>query len=162
VLSAGKETRERLGATVQGDGRVAFRVWAPRRSSVAVRLRGGEAPLERGGNGFWEATVEAAPGDDYVYVLDGKEERPDPCSRFQPEGLRGPSRVVHPGAFAWTDEAWAGLRLEELVLYELHVGTFTEEGTFDAVIPRLRELRELGVTAVELMPVAYFTVNRVW
>ena len=94
-------------------------------------------------------------------MLDG-EAWPDPCSRFQPEGVRGPSRVVDPGAFAWTDGGWQGLALDELVLYELHVGTFTQEGTFDAAIPHLEELRELGVTAIELMPVATFPGDRGW
>jgi len=162
VLSAGRDIRERLGATPQGGRRVAFRVWAPRRSSVAVRLRGEEHELERTGDGFWEAPLAAAPGEDYAYVLDAREERPDPCSRFQPEGIRGPSRVVDTAAFEWTDEHWDGLRLEELVVYELHVGTFTPEGTFDAVVPHLGELRELGVSAIELMPVATFPGNRGW
>jgi maltooligosyltrehalose trehalohydrolase len=152
---------ERLGATPGNDGRVVFRVWAPRRSAVAVRLQGAEHDLEQAGGGFWEAAVAAAPGDDYVYVLDGEEERADPCSRFQPEGIRGASRIVDT-AFEWTDDDWDGVRLDELVVYELHVGTFTHDGSFDAVVPYLRELRELGVTAIELMPVATFPGNRGW
>ncbi|MGH3030236.1 MAG: alpha-amylase family glycosyl hydrolase, partial [Gaiellaceae bacterium] len=162
MLPAGRHIRERLGATPRDDGRVAFRVWAPRRSAVAVRLRDAEHDLEQAGGGFWEAAVAADPGDDYVYVLDGEEERPDPCSRFQPGGIRGPSRVVDTAAFDWTDQDWDGLRLDELVVYELHVGTFTQDGTFDAVVPHLRDLRELGVTAIELMPVATFPGNRGW
>jgi maltooligosyltrehalose trehalohydrolase len=162
VLSAGRKTSERLGATPRDSGRVRFRVWAPGRSSVAVRLGDAEHALEAAGAGFWEATAPAAPADDYVYVLDSVEERPDPCSGFQPYGIRGPSRVVDPASFAWTDAGWPGLRLEELVLYELHVGTFTEEGTFEAAIPHLGDLRELGVTAIELMPVATFPGNRGW
>ncbi len=162
MLPAGRHIRERLGATPRDDGRVAFRVWAPRRSAVAVRLRDAEHDLEQAGGGFWEAAVAADPGDDYVYVLDGEEERPDPCSRFQPGGIRGPSRVVDTAAFDWTDQDWDGLRLDELVVYELHVGTFTQDGTFDAVVLHLRDLRELGVTAIELMPVATFPGNRGW
>ena len=99
--------------------------------------------------------MPAAPGDDYWIVLDGTP-LPDPCSRWQPEGCAAPSRVLDPGGFEWTDARWPGVSLDELVLYELHVGTFTPEGTFDAVIPHLRELRELGITAIELMPVAEF------
>ena len=162
MLPAGRHTSEPLGATPRDDGRVAFRVWAPGRSAVAVRLRGVEHDLEQAGGGFWEAAAPAAPGDDYVYVLDGAEPRPDPCSRFQPEGIRGPSRIVDTDAFEWTDDDWDGLRLDELVVYELHVGAFTRDGTFDAVVPRLRGLRELGVTAVELMPVATFPGSRGW
>jgi maltooligosyltrehalose trehalohydrolase len=127
-----------------------------------VRLRGEAHELEPAGGGFWDAVLAAADGDDYVYVLDGAEERPDPCSRAQPEGIHGPSRVVDPRGFRWTDAGWAGLRLDELVVYELHAGTFTEEGTFDAVVPYLRGLRELGVTAIELMPVATFPGSRGW
>jgi maltooligosyltrehalose trehalohydrolase len=139
---------------------VEFRVWAPNAERVAVRVRGREEPLEPAGDGVWEARVEAAPGDDYRYVLDG-DAWPDPCSRFQPEGIRGPSRVVDTD-FAWTDRDWTGVSLDDLVLYELHVGTFTDEGTFDAAIPHLAGLRELGVTAIELMPVATFPGNRNW
>ena len=104
--------------------------------------------------------MEAAGGDDYVVVLDDGDAWPDPCSRWQPEGVRGPSRVLDPSSF----EIAAGPRLglEELVLYELHVGTFSREGTFDGVIPRLAGLRELGVTAIELMPVATFPGERGW
>src|SRR5205814_7277782 len=85
-----------------------------------------------------------------------------PASRSQPYGVRGPSAVVDPAAFAWTDDGWAGVTLHDLVLYELHVGTFSDEGTFDGVIPRLRGLRELGITAIELMPVATFPGERGW
>lgn len=162
MLSAGRHISERLGATPRDDGSVAFRVWAPRRSAVAVRLQGAEHALEEASGGFWEAVLAATPGDEYVYVLDGVEQRPDPCSRFQPEGIRGRSRVIDTAGFRWTDEDWDGLRLDELVVYELHVGTFTRTGSFDAVVPHLPELRELGVTAIELMPVATFPGNRGW
>ena len=111
-------------------------------------------------DGFWAGQVAAAAGDDYRFVLDDRAEWPDPCSRWQPEGVRGPSRVLDPARL----EIAPGpeLRLEELVVYELHVGTFSEAGTFEGVVPRLRELRELGVTAIELMPVATFPGGRGW
>jgi len=150
-------TRSLLGAVPVGDGRTRFRVWAPEAERLAIR---GQA-LERGEDGVWEAEFELAPGADYLVELDGRE-WPDPCSRFQPEGIRGPSRVVDTGAFRWSDEGWQGVSLDELVVYELHVGTFSDEGTFDGVIPYLDGLRELGVTAIELMPVATFPGNRGW
>jgi maltooligosyltrehalose trehalohydrolase len=137
-------------------------VWAPRARSVAVRVRGADHELATADDGFFAGPVSAGPGDDYLYVLDGGRAWPDPCSRFQPEGVRGPSRVVDPAAFAWSDGDWGGVPLGDLVLYELHVGTFTPEGTFDAIAPRLAGLRELGVTAIELMPVATFPGNRNW
>ena len=103
-----------------------------------------------------------APGQRYAYRLGEGPERPDPCSLWQPDGVQGPSAVVIPGKFTWGDQDWKGLRREDLVFYELHVGTFTPEGTFDAIIPRLRELRDLGITAVELMPIGQFPGNRNW
>jgi maltooligosyltrehalose trehalohydrolase len=150
-----------LGATPRPDGGVEFRVWAPRPSAVAVRLGRDDHALEPVGYGVWEGALDAAPGDDYRFVLDGRRHA-DPMSRHQPEGLRGPSRVVDPEAFEWTDSGWDGVPLRDLVLYELHVGTFTPEGTFEAVIPHLRGLRELGVTAIELMPVSEFPGARGW
>jgi maltooligosyltrehalose trehalohydrolase len=141
-------------------GRVSFRVWAPGASSVAVRLRGEERALGSAAGGVWEAELDAAAGDDYVFVLDGERALPDPCSRFQPGGIGGPSRVVDPAQF----EIRPGPRLDlaQLVVYELHVGTFSDGGTFDAAARDLPRLAELGVTAVELMPVATFPGNRGW
>jgi maltooligosyltrehalose trehalohydrolase len=147
-----------LGAIPAGRGLVDYCVWAPERSSVAVRAGGGEHPLTRADDGTWSGR---APGGDYLYVLDGGDALPDPCSRFQPEGIRGPSRAVDATEFAIAPRERA-LPLEELVIYELHVGTFSAEGTFDGVIPRLAQLRELGVTAIELMPVATFPGGRNW
>jgi len=148
-----------LGALPIGDGRTLFRVWAPRAKSLALRLRGEDLELEDVGYGVYELEAEAEPGENYFYVVDGKE-LPDPCSRWQPVGLRGPSRVFDPGQIEWTD--WDGLSLDGLVLYELHVGTFTSDGTFDDVIPHLADLAALGVTAIELMPVAEFPGVRGW
>ena len=152
-------TTIRLGATSLAAGRTAFAVWAPAAGSVAVRLER-DHPLAHAGDGVWAGEAPAAPGDDYRFVLEGGDAWPDPCSRRQPEGVRGPSRVVDTGALAIAPGP--GLSLDELVLYELHVGTFSPEGTFDGVIPRLAGLRELGVTAIELMPVATFPGERGW
>jgi maltooligosyltrehalose trehalohydrolase len=148
-----------FGAVPLSGDLVEFRVWAPSAERVSVRVRGGEHALAPVGEGVYAAEVAAQPGDDYLFVLDGRA-LPDPCSRDQPEGIRGPSRIVDTSRF----EIAPGpeLRLEELVLYELHVGTFTSEGTFDAAVPHLPRLRELGVTAVELMPVATFPGERGW
>jgi maltooligosyltrehalose trehalohydrolase len=115
------------------------------------------------GDGWFEAFADGIePGVRYAYVLDGTRVRPDPASRSLPEGVHGPSEVVDTAAFAWTDTGWPGLPLKDMVLYELHVGTFTPQGTFDAAIPRLDRLRHLGVTAIELMPVASFPGTRNW
>jgi maltooligosyltrehalose trehalohydrolase len=152
-----------LGATVREDGLV-FRVWAPGRRTVEVVVDG-RRPLAmtRQPDGTFEATAPGlAAGARYQYRLDGERYRPDPASRFQPEGVHGPSVVVDTATFAWTDQAFRGHELADLVLYELHVGTFTRAGTFEAVIPHLPQLVDLGMTAVELMPVAEFPGSRNW
>src|SRR4051812_36360951 len=143
--------RQPLGATPRGDGTVEFRVWAPAPERVAVRVGGADHDLADAGLGVRAATVPAAPGDDYWFVLDG-EPLPDPCTRHQPEGLRGPSRIVDAAAYEIAPLA-APPAPADLVIYELHVGTFTREGTFDAAIERLGALAELGVTAIEVMPI---------
>jgi maltooligosyltrehalose trehalohydrolase len=163
-VSAGGEgsLRRRFGAVPSGSGEVELRVWAPSVCSLVVDLADGRRELEHVGDGVYEARFDANAGDEYLLVVDGAESYPDPCSRSQPHGVRGPSAVVDAGAFAWTDDLWEGVPLDELVIYELHVGTFTAEGTFDAAIPYLRGLRELGVTAIELLPVATFPGERGW
>ncbi len=160
------ETDRHLGATCLADGSCEFRVWAPAAGEVAVRLL---HPQERllamraEGNGYWGATIEDVhPGARYLYRLGDSHERPDPASGFQPEGVHGPSAVVGHAAFPWSDGGWRGVPQQEWVIYELHVGTFTAEGTFAAIIPYLSELRGLGVTAIELMPVAQFPGERNW
>jgi maltooligosyltrehalose trehalohydrolase len=149
-----------LGAVALGEGLTEFRVWAPSAETVAVRLGASDHDLEPVGDGVFAAELEAADGDDYLYVLDGARALPDPCSRFQPAGVRGPSRVVDTARLSIAPGP--ALALGELVIYELHIGTFSRDGTFDGAIPRLRALRELGVTAIELMPVATFPGDRGW
>ena len=155
-----------LGAVPRSIEGVSFRVWAPRLRSLAVELTGPPArviEMARGDGDVFEVVVpEASAGVDYALVVDGERRLPDPTSRHQPKGPHGPSRVVDAAAFSWTDADWAGRPLEEYVLYELHVGTFTPEGTFDAAIGRLDDLAALGVTAVEPMPVAEFPGGRNW
>jgi maltooligosyltrehalose trehalohydrolase len=154
-----------LGATpVPGGCR--FLLFAPSARSVELRLLSPVeriVPMERDEAGYHHAVVDGvAPGASYLYRLDGRIERPDPASRHQPRGVHGPSMVVDPSAFLWRDRGWRGIPLSSYILYELHVGTYTPEGTFDAVIPRLDYLVELGVTVVELMPVAQFPGRRNW
>jgi maltooligosyltrehalose trehalohydrolase len=152
-----------LGATVREDG-VLFRVWAPDRRTVEV-IADGRRPLAmtRQSDGTFEALVPGvAGGARYQYRLDGERHRPDPASRYQPDGVHGPSVVVDTESFTWTDQAFRGRDLADYVLYELHVGTFTRAGTFEAVIQHLPQLVDLGVTAVELMPVAEFPGSRNW
>jgi maltooligosyltrehalose trehalohydrolase len=154
-----------LGARA-GDGACRFRVWAPAAEQVAVRIvapAAGLVPMERRERGYWEATVAGVePGALYLFRLNGYHERPDPASRFQPQGVHGPSQVVAADTFPWSDADWPGLALEDYILYELHVGTFSPEGTFAGAITFLDELQELGVTAIELMPVAQFPGDRNW
>lgn len=152
-----------VGAVYLENNRCRFRVWAPQADQVEVNLCGSRlVPLEAGEHGWFEGTVEGVqPGIRYTYRLGGGEERADPASRFQPEGVHGRSMVVD-RRFDWSDQSWQGVPLENVILYELHVGTFTPEGTFDAVIPHLDRLVDLGVTAVELMPVAQFPGTRNW
>ena len=150
-----------MGAQPVGGGRVRFRVWAPAASTVEVEIYpwpGGitRHHMDAEGDGVWSATVEADDGILYRYRLDGHWGFPDPYSRAQPEGAHGPSQVVDSGAFHWSDGVWRGLDPESLVLYEIHVGAYTPAGTFDAIIERLDALRDLGVGALELMPVAEF------
>lgn len=153
------------GVQVLASGRARFRVWAPRAREIALRAVSPErftAAMELGANGYWEATLENLPrATQYLFRIDGHLERPDPASRLQPEGVHGPSQVED-SAFAWEDHDWRGLSLEQCVLYELHVGAFTRQGTFDAIVPHLAYLRDLGVTFLELMPVVQFPGARNW
>lgn len=155
-----------LGATYLGDERCHFCVWAPLSESVSVHIVTSRERIEllaRGDRGYHHGEVMGVePGSLYFYLLDGREQRPDPASRHQPQGVHGPSQVVDPRAFTWSDGCWFGPARQELIFYELHVGTFTAEGTFAAIIPHLDGLRELGITAVELMPVAQFPGDRNW
>lgn len=153
-----------IGATPVAGG-VRFRVWAPLASSVdVVRCgNGGEkpSPLARAGEYFQGTITGMAAGDLYWYMVGGTLRRPDPASRCQPAGVHGPSQVVDPD-FAWSDGGWQGVKLEELITCELHVGAFTPAGTFKGVMERLDYLCELGVTALELMPVVEFPGRRNW
>ncbi len=155
-----------IGPACLPDGRVRFRVWAPYCRAVAVRIlspRPRLVSLSARDGGWHEAVLEAAgPGTRYLYVLDGDRERPDPAAHALPHGVHGPAEVVDTAVFRWTDAGWRGLPLKDMTFYELHVGTFTPAGSFDAILPRLAHLRDLGITTIELMPVASFPGARNW
>ena len=164
----GREPQHALqGALAQEDSSVLWRVWAPFSQGVrlvtwsaAGREETAMTPEEFGYFTCRRAGVEE--GLRYAFQLDDGQVYPDPASRWQPEGVHHPSAVFFPGSYSWSDQAWRGVPREELVIYELHVGTFTPQGTFEAILPRLSELASLGVTALELMPVAQFPGARNW
>ena len=157
--------KENLGAQLLGEDACSFLVWAPHANRVDVCF--GDPPeraipIPAVGGGYFHTVAEGvSPGALYRYRLNNEKERPDPASRYQPRGVHGPSQVTD-SRFRWNDYGWPGLPLEKYVLYELHVGTFTPQGTFHAIIPRLAMLKDLGVTAIELMPVAQFPGDRNW
>ena len=153
-----------LGAHVRTEG-VQFTVWAPQAQTVGVVLPalGKTVALAPGPRNYFSILVpDARAGMDYMFELGQAVHRPDPASRHQPHGVHEPSRVVDPKSFAWSDAHWRGIPAAEYVMYELHIGTFTTEGTFDAAIEKLPYLSELGVTAIELMPVAQFPGELNW
>ncbi len=180
-----RENREKrrypIGAELLGGNRVSFRVWAPKAQRIEVVLQPGKngksathveggddfAPAERGGykavalrlesDGYFSGEIEAAAGMDYGFRVDESQKLyPDPASRFQPNGPHGPSRIVDPFAYRWKDPGWPGLRMHGQVFYEMHIGTFTREGTWTAARRELAELARIGVTTIEMMPIADF------
>lgn len=156
----------KIGSEYLGNGRCEFTVWAPPHREVAVQIVHPEKrllPMQRDEFGYWKTIAEGIePGTLYFYKIAGEAEFPDPASQFQPKDVHGASAVVDHSQMNWTDAQWSGVPLEEMIIYELHVGTFTPEGTFEAIIPRLKELREFGVNAIEIMPVAQFPGDRNW
>ena len=149
-----------LGANVVSD-KAEFRVWAPQLQRLSVELNGSRFELGRDDSGIFFGKAAAKAGDRYCYLV-GDRRLPDPISRFLPEGVHGRTEIVDPDVFSWTDESWPGLAFHDYVLYELHVGTFSPEGTFDGVVNKLDHLRSLGVTAIEIMPVAAFPGKHNW
>ena len=150
------------GARLRGEW-CEFRVWAPRASKVSLRLVGrGDYPMRRHDNGTFTLEMNAHAGDRYFYILDAGKPLPDPVSRLLPEGVHGPTEIVDADAFRWTDDRWHGLELRDYIIYELHAGTFSQEGTFDGVVERLEYLKSLGVSVIEIMPVAAFPGKRNW
>jgi maltooligosyltrehalose trehalohydrolase len=152
-----------FGAELMPQGGVRFRFWAPGASKVELEIAGRYSPLHRGQDGWYEHLVaNAGPGTLYRYRIDGELLVPDPASRFQPRDVDGPSEVVDGRSYHWRNGAWTGRPWNEAVIYELHVGTFTPEGTYAAAAKKLSHLKEIGVTAIELMPLADFAGKRNW
>lgn len=156
----------KVGVHFREDNRSAFVVWAPFVKNLDLELmvpRSEIISMEKQERGYWSAVVEnIAPGTQYLYRLEGKQRRPDPASHFQPEGVHGPSQVIDHRSFGWQDKPWKGMDLSAMIIYEMHVGTVTPEGTFAAVIPRLDDLREVGINVIEIMPVSQFPGERNW
>ncbi len=151
------------GAVLDDSGRCLWRVWAPGAQRIEIVLGAERCALTPEGRGYYEFERHGiAEGQRYAYSLDGGPPRPDPASLWQPDGVHAASAVFNPRAFQWRDAGWSGIANSDLVIYELHVGTFTPAGTFAAMIPRLPSLVELGVTAIELMPVNQFPGSRDW
>ncbi|HHP7244103.1 MAG TPA: malto-oligosyltrehalose trehalohydrolase [Elainellaceae cyanobacterium] len=155
-----------IGATYLGHGQCEFTVWAPQLQKVAVEIVAPDpkiVSLEPAERGYWTTTIGGLSADtQYRYQLDETSSYPDPASQWQPDGVHGASQVVDHHAFSWTDGNWKGIPLEELIVYELHVGTFTPDGTFEAIANRLDDLKDLGVNAIEIMPVSAFPGDRNW
>jgi maltooligosyltrehalose trehalohydrolase len=152
-----------IGAEYLGDGRTHFRVWAPASREVLVVSDGRSVALAAEGDGYFSGAAALGPGSRYQFQLaDGDRLYPDPASRFQPDGPHGASEVIDPAAFAWSDVGWPGAQLEGQIVYEMHAGTFTREGTWTAAARELPELARLGITMVEIMPVADFDGRFGW
>jgi len=151
-----------FGAAPRGDGHWRFRLWAPGERAVTLEAGDLEAPMTRAADGWHECAIPARAGERYRYRLSDGVAVPDPASRFNPEDVHAASQLVDPGSYEWRHAGWRGRPWEEAVVYELHVGAFTPEGSFDAARARLPELAALGVTAIELMPVADFPGARNW
>lgn len=153
-----------LGASIDKQGNATFRVWAPRHTSLALQVEGaGKYPMSRDKNGFFTYKTRAVePGDRYMYVMENGLARPDPVSRSLPQGVHGPTEVIDPSAFTWRDQEWQGLILRDAIFYEVHVGTYTKEGSFEALIGKLDYLKELGINCIEIMPLAQFPGRFNW
>jgi maltooligosyltrehalose trehalohydrolase len=152
----------KVGARVEADNKTRFVVWAPEKKKMEVEVDGNFFSMKKDDFGYWSVVVDSAkPGTRYKFRIEGEKLLPDPASCFQPDGVHGSSGVIDRN-FKWTDNNWKGLSLGEMIQYELHVGTFTNEGTFDGIISKLKYLNELGVNAIELMPLSQFPGNRNW
>ncbi|MFN8064036.1 MAG: malto-oligosyltrehalose trehalohydrolase [Vicinamibacterales bacterium] len=152
-----------MGAEVVAPGRVHVRIWAPEARTLELVIAERSVTMAQEDGGYWSVDTDGAAGDRYAFRINGDEKLyPDPVSRFQPDGPHGRSAIVDPSAFEWHDGEWPGITMEGQVVYELHVGTFTREGTYAAAARELRELRDLGITVIELMPVAEFDGRFGW
>jgi maltooligosyltrehalose trehalohydrolase len=156
----------KIGANYIDRGRCEFVVWAPFLDSVRLKIVYPEhrvLQMEKNSEGYWKKVVEGVfPGNLYFYYLNNQTERPDPASHYQPQGVHGPSQIIDHNSFHWEDEKWRGIALSEMIIYELHVGTYTPEGTFESIINRLTDIKEVGINVIEIMPIAQFPGERNW
>jgi maltooligosyltrehalose trehalohydrolase len=166
IALVGMREKVRVGAHYLGEGKCEFTVWCPFLKGVALEVVHPCQPLipmDVDAKGYWRVTASGlAPGTLYFYLLNGALQRPDPASFSQPQGVHGPSEIVDHGSFLWEEGTWSGIPLEAMIIYEIHVGTFTPAGNFKSIIGRLEQLRDLGVNTIELMPVAQFPGARNW
>lgn len=155
-----------IGANYIGEGRCLFTVWAPDHQNVTLHIVEPEdrlVPIQAAGYGYFGLELESVyPGTRYFFRLENGSDYPDPASYCQPDGVHGPSEVIDHNQYNWRDQTWRGLPFRELIFYQLHVGTFTPEGTFDAIIPRLKDLADLGINAIQLLPISQFPGDRNW
>ena len=157
--------KKEIGAEYLKNRKSRFRIWSPLAESVELVIKGEEQPvkLKKDPQGYWETEVaDLEPGSLYKFRLDGEEDFPDPASKAQPEGVHSWSRLHDSNSYQWQDKNWKGRELDDMIIYELHVGTFTPKGTFEAIIEKLDHLEELGVNTLELMPIAQFPGDRNW
>lgn len=161
-----RKERIKIGAHCRKNGEWRLAVWVPFSEQVEVKVLSPTErliPMKKDARGYWKVqTKDVGPGTRYFYRLEGERERPDPASDFQPEGVHRCSQIIDHDAFDWNDTNWEGMSLEDTVIYELHVGTFTSQGTFDAVTERLKDLADLGINALNIMPLSQFPGNRNW
>src|ERR1051325_4988114 len=169
MLMVKRQRRYPIGAELIGDNQTHFRVWAPRARELEVLFEADSEAKPKSFSltpepgGYFAGTADAGPGARYRFrVNHAQEAYPDPASRFQPDGPHGPSCIVDPAQFQWTDSEWPGLKLRGQVFYEMHIGTFTREGTWSAAAEQLRELARIGITAIEMMPVTEFPGEFGW
>lgn len=155
-----------IGPNYLDDNSCEFTVWAPSVSNVQLKINFPEnriCKMEKDDKGYWKVVVpNTNPESEYFYLLNNNTERPDPASHFQPYGVHGPSKVVDHKSYNWNDENWKGLLVKDLIIYEIHIGTFTYEGTFESAINKLDHLVNLGITAIEVMPISQFSGKRNW
>jgi len=152
-----------IGAEYAAGDRAHVRVWAPAAHRVDVVVGTEQSGLQPEGDGYFSGAIDVKPGDTYQFRINEAEQLyPDPASRFQPDGPHGPSAIIDPAAFEWTDSAWRGATMAGQVVYEMHVGTFTREGSWAAAMREIDELARLGITMIEVMPVADFNGKFGW
>jgi maltooligosyltrehalose trehalohydrolase len=156
----------KIGASYLGSNKCRFTVWAPEKQKMVLHITHPseqKIEMQKDDEGYFSIEVETPAGTKYLYIIDDAEKGlPDPASQFQSEGVHGASEVIDHNSYKWNDGNWQGIALEEMILYELHIGTFTEQGTFESAIQKLDLLTEVGINAIEIMPVAQFPGNRNW